>query len=739
MPLVLLAACSYAAGLLVGFGGALLPALLASGIGGAIALRRRDVRLLALCLVAACGALSAELARRDDARCMRRLAASPALRIALDDDARAGSAARGTVRDGRCRLPALVLTADGGAPAGAVARVAGRVVPSPGRVVVQQAHVRDSGERALLPGARARARAAIARRFGRDAPLALALLVAETREIPGEVRDRFAASGLVHVLSVSGLHVSIVARAALLLLAAARLSPRAARMWGLALTGAYVVLLGVPPPAVRAAVMLAAADAAVLLQRPTSPWAGLALGAAVPLLLDPRDVLDLGWQLSVSGMASLVASGMLVRRVVTPRLSGWRAALGREMLAGTLATLVTAPLVALAFARVSLAGPLSNLAAAPVVAVLQPALFLAMLLEPVPPAAALVADATRPLLAALDAIAAAFAAVPGVAPVVAPSALTAALLGAAAVALVVACSADAPARAIVVGAAFVAAAAWGSVVRPAPGALEVHMLDVGQGDALALRTPAGRWVLFDAGRSWRGGDAALTTIIPFLRRRGGDVVALVLSHPHTDHVGGAASLLRALRPGVLYDAAFAGDAQAYRDALAAADSLGLPWQRVRPGDSLVVDGAVVRFLAPDSSWTASLDDPNLASTVVRVDFGVVRFLLTGDAEAPEEAWLLARDADALRADVLKVAHHGSRTSSGDAFLDAVRPRVALVSVGLGNSYGHPGGDVMAALARRGAQVLRSDELGAVIVHTDGRTLEIEAYGVRWAVSAGSPD
>jgi competence protein ComEC len=438
-------------------------------------------------------------------------------------------------------------------------------------------------------------------------------------------------------------------------------------------------------------------------------------------------------------MASLVASGLLVRRVVTPRLAGWRATLARELVAGTLATAVTAPLVAFAFARVSLAGPFSNLAAAPVVAVLQPALFLAMLLEPVPPLAALVADATRPLLAALDAIAGAFASLPGVAPVVAPTALTAALLGAAAIALVVACSADAPARSLVAVALLIAASAWGSVVRPVPRAVELHMLDVGQGDALALRTPAGRWVVFDAGRAWRGGDAARTTIIPFLRRRGGAIAALVLSHPHTDHVGGAASLLRELRPGVLYDAAFAGDAQAYREALLVADSLAVPWRRVRPGDSLVVDGAIVRFLAPDSAWTASLDDPNLASTIARVDFGVVRFLLTGDAEAPEEAWLLARDAAALRADVLKVAHHGSRTSSGDEFLDAVRPRVALVSVGLGNTYRHPSGEVMAGLARRGAQVLRSDELGSVIVHSDGRALEIEAYGVRWTVSGDSSD
>jgi competence protein ComEC len=158
---------------------------------------------------------------------------------------------------------------------------------------------------------------------------------------------------------------------------------------------------------------------------------------------------------------------------------------------------------------------------------------------------------------------------------------------------------------------------------------------------------------------------------------------------------------------------------------------------VHPGDSLVVDGVVVSFLAPDSSWTASLTDPNLASTVAVARFGAVRFLLVGDAEAPEEQWLLAHaGAAALRADVLKVGHHGSRTSSTPAFLDAVRPRVALVSVGAANDYGHPSAEVMSALAARGADVLRTDRLGPVVVRTDGRSLTITAGGETWSVGEG---
>ena len=145
----------------------------------------------------------------------------------------------------------------------------------------------------------------------------------------------------------------------------------------------------------------------------------------------------------------------------------------------------------------------------------------------------------------------------------------------------------------------------------------------------------------------------------------------------------------------------------------------------------MIDGVVVRFLAPDSVWTSNLTDPNLASTIAVVQYGHVRFLLTGDAEAPEEAWLLAHESDALRADVLKVGHHGSSTSSTARFLDAVQPRVAVVSVGVGNSYGHPDKSVMQSLLDRGVMVLRTDLLGNVVLRTNGRELEVAANGGRW--------
>jgi competence protein ComEC len=133
-------------------------------------------------------------------------------------------------------------------------------------------------------------------------------------------------------------------------------------------------------------------------------------------------------------------------------------------------------------------------------------------------------------------------------------------------------------------------------------------------------------------------------------------------------------------------------------------------------------------------WTASLVDPNLASVITLVQYGDVRMLMMGDAERPEEDWLLANEASELRADILKVGHHGSKTSSSEAFLAAVHPRLALVSVGAGNTYGLPTPAIMDRLAADGAQVLRTDRLGTIVARTDGHRVFVEAAGDQWELS-----
>ncbi len=588
----------------------------------------------------------------------------------------------------------------------------------------------------LLSRVRARAARSIDATFGDDAPLARALLIADQHQIPTEMRDRYAAAGLVHMLSISGLHVAVIAAAIELIFQVARMPRRAALFGAFIATGIYVVLIGAPPPALRSGAMLGVAMAARLSQRPTSPWAAWAIGAFAPLF-QPRTALDVGYQLSVLGMCALVAAGLVWRRHLAAHLDGWQGKLGRELVVSLIACAVTAPLVAWVFGRISLIAPLSNLIAAPVITLAQPMLFLALLLSPLPDVAQFFAQSVHPLLFAFDWIAWSAASVPGGAVTVATTLPTAALAAVAAVALVVACASRYPAPPAITG---LAALAMMAVIPTFPlshsDQVELHVLDVGQGDAILLRTNRGRWLLLDAGPAWRGGDAGRTTVLPYVLRRGGTLEAFVLSHPHTDHVGGAATVLSAMRPHSYWDAAFAGGSEAYIASLAAAKKQGIEWHRVHPGDSIVLDGVTVAFLAPDSAWTVRLKDPNLASTIALVRYGMVRFLLVGDAERAEEDWLVAQHGD-LRAQVLKVGHHGSSTSSSDAFLDAVRPEVAVISVGAGNKYGHPSADVLYALSRIGAEVLRTDQVGTVVVRTDGIHIEIEAEGEKWELAQDS--
>mgnify|MGYP000505823901 FL=1 len=209
---------------------------------------------------------------------------------------------------------------------------------------------------------------------------------------------------------------------------------------------------------------------------------------------------------------------------------------------------------------------------------------------------------------------------------------------------------------------------------------------------------------------------------------------MVLSHAHEDHVGGAASVIAALLPRQWWEPAFVTTSSGYRRALTALRESGQLWRRVHPGQRWQLDGVTIDVLAPDSSWTAAQHDANETSVVLRVAYGRRRFLFMGDAEGDEEAWLLERlPAEELQADVLKLGHHGSRTSSGAAFVRAVDPLVGLVSVGAGNSYRHPSPEVLERFAARQVPLLRSDLEGSVVLSTNGQWLEAAAHGDRWRI------
>jgi competence protein ComEC len=269
----------------------------------------------------------------------------------------------------------------------------------------------------------------------------------------------------------------------------------------------------------------------------------------------------------------------------------------------------------------------------------------------------------------------------------------------------------------------------------ARGTLEVLVVDVGQGDAIALRTPRGRWVLVDAGPP-RQGDPGGTPVVRELRRRGVDrLELLVLTHPDLDHVGGAEAVLASFEVGAVLEPARPTGKDAYVSLLEAAAAGGIPWKRAEAGQRFALDGVTVEVLSPPDPDAPMADDAtesNAVSVVLAVRYGSLDVLLLGDAPKSVERAVMPTVGSTL--EILKVGHHGSTTSTDTLLLARTHPRLALVSVGKGNRFGHPAPPVLAALERFEVEVHRTDLEGTlrVLGRRDGTFSVVGAGGGRGA-------
>jgi len=242
--------------------------------------------------------------------------------------------------------------------------------------------------------------------------------------------------------------------------------------------------------------------------------------------------------------------------------------------------------------------------------------------------------------------------------------------------------------------------------------LTLHFLGVGQGDAALIHTPAGRWILVDAGPADPRHDAGREVVLPFLIRHGvSRLAAFVLSHAHLDHVGGAAAVLREVPVDLIVEPAEAVVEPHYLALLDLAAERGYRWSAGRAGDSLLIDGVSLRILHPDTTWSRWHEDLNDDSVVLLLRRGAFEAVFAGDLGVRAESLLAGHVG---RVDLLKVGHHGSAGSSGARWLAELRPKAAVVSVG-SNRYGHPAASALARLATAGVEVWRTDRDGTVSV------------------------
>lgn len=575
-----------------------------------------------------------------------------------------------------------------------------------------------------------------------------ALVISGQGGIDRELKEAFAATGTAHILSISGLHVGMVAAfsywAALFFF---RRSERAllavdAKKIALALSAlpaiAYAILAGLPVPTQRSLIMVLAFIASFASGRGKDHLNTLSLAGLIVLAIFPGSVWEASFQLSFVAMASIIILLPRLKEVAERLFAGTPeekekgmkiAALNffkRRVLPLFLVTVAvglgTSPILAYHFHRVSLAGLLANLIAVPLAGVAVPSLLVSSILLQISESLAWLAlfpaDMAFTLIAGAVTF---FASLPYASIWVAPPSLVDVglyyLLIFSAVNLR---TARFYRYAAPVAAIFLIALPWALDLKDSPPVLRVTYLSVGQGDSAFLELPDGKTMLIDGGGTNNPDfDVGERVIAPFLRSKGVERIDyMVLSHSQQDHMGGLLFLARNMEVGEFW-----WNGVGTLGALKAALSENGVMKRVVNSSIAMREAgeAQVEFLSPS---VASDLDVNDSSLVMKITYGERSFLFTGDIGEKAERLLALRDVEV---DVLKAPHHGSRYSSTEAFLKAVSPSVVVISAGWLNSFGFPHKEALERYRDAGAQVMRTDLSGAVMIETDGKALSKKAY------------
>lgn len=550
----------------------------------------------------------------------------------------------------------------------------------------------------------------------REAALARGFVLGEDEGIDAATKEDFRRSGLAHLLAVSGENVTLLALLGSALLGAFGIPLRERLLWLLGLVAVYVPLAGAGPSIQRAAVMGAAGLVATLAGRRTSRLFALVLAAAVTLAVEPRIAADVGWQLSFAAVLGILLLVSPLREALAARLGrgGWRRVLAEGVAVTVAATLATAPLVAFHFETLSTTTLVANVLALPAVA---PAMWLGMVgaaaaqvpglpLEPL--------NGTCSLFLAYIAQVAEWCAAPSWAELhvhLGVGGLIAAYLG-----LAVAVVAATRVARWLLGSLAILVAVVGlslggtSGSTPLPhGELRIEVLDVGQGDAILLQPAQAPAVLVDGGPP--GDDLEAKLAEAGVDRLG----AAVITHDESDHASGVEELLGRLPITHLVYARLG------RTPLEAARGAGAIPMRVAAGAVIRSGRLRLEVLWPPPellSQPLAGADPNTQALVLLARWRDFTMLLTADAEAE------AVPLDPGPVDVLKVAHHGSDDAGLGALLDRIRPRLAVISVGAGNSFGHPTATTLATLANHGVRTLRTDQDGTMTIEYSGGRVAI---------------
>ena len=590
-------------------------------------------------------------------------------------------------------------------------------------------------ESVVLPVRRA-VRQSIERNLsGAPAGLLLGVLLGEKQRIPEEVRAAFRSTGLAHALVVSGLHVGMVGGFFFFGFRLLRLADRPSSAATIAALVFYALATGAQVPVVRAVQMGTVLLLGRVLRREGDIYNTLGLAALVILVIWPESPWSLSFQLSFGATWAIVA---LHGPLTSLFPAAWQRAdspIGRwivsPLCASLAAQLGTGPLIAYSFQQLALGAVVANIVVVPLLAVAVGLGLLAALTGWILPWVATVFNAANYLvLVGLIELVSWWASLPFASVSVPRPGVLFVSVAAALCFLGPLLSHKAWARKAVIFTVLIwlNVAVWTYALRSRD--LEIVFLDVGQGDAAFVRFPNGKTMVVDGGERNAYFDCGEQVLLPFLRYMGvRRVDVVVASHSHNDHIGGLVTLLEQMEVGYFLDSGQIYDswtAQRLRELI---DERNVRYHRVAAGDSLAGLGGVAGLVLHPTTAFVDADGNvpfglNNGSVVFSLQHGAVRVLFTGDVEQETDPVILAWGAR-LQAQLLKVAHHGSRTSSQPLFIEAVAPAVAVMSLGEGNKFKHPAPEVVARYAAHGARVLRTDHTGAVQVRIDGTRMVVQ--------------
>lgn len=560
-----------------------------------------------------------------------------------------------------------------------------------------------------------------------------ALLVGERDDLPPAFEDHLIRAGVYHIVALSGFNVALIAGLASVLLRIPPVGPRARR----ALLAICLLLyweVARPSGSIARAVLMALLFLCGALLGRRIPGTGAIASASVLILAaNPAWSRDAGFQLSFAATLGLVllvprvndragrATSVRRDRPLCTVLRWMRTWLLGSLGVSAAALLSTSLVSARHFQTLTPVALVANTFAVPMAGLLLILGLLACLLEPLlHPAAGALISLARVLVDTLDRMTAAVAAPLWCSFSVLPPPVWLVLLGQGAVVLAGFGGARLRRSALLFLALAVAVTTVAGRAPSSAGRLEVIALDVGQGDALLVRFPGGPTMLIDAGGFARSRfDVGARVVAPALRALGLLTIdILAITHAHRDHLGGAGAVLRSFSPGAVWLGRMPGDDAAVASLERAAEKRGISVVFPRRGARIALGGARVEVLNPGPGVESGGPARNDDSLVLRLSFAGRSVLLTGDLESGLEA-LLVREGRDLRADLLKVGHHGSRTSTSEPFLRQVRPRLGVISVGSSNPWGHPSAEVVDRLIDAGVEVYRTDRDGAVRFTTNG--------------------